>query len=468
MRLALLSFVLVHLLATCGGPPPYQRPNSQTPSLYRDQQAQLAPPMGALGWWQIFPDLELQKLLRTALVDNFDERIAAQRVLQAQAEYTKVSSARYPQVNAGATTPFTKTAGAPIPNTPNEEFVPSAFISLQYEVDLFGRVRSATAAANAQVLQSEFARQTVTITIVNAVATLYFTLRELDSELAISQAVLAARSAGIILVRQRYADGKGTAQDVEQARELVADVAGRITQLQRDVATTEDGLTLLTGSYPAAIPRGLPLSKQIAMPAVAAAGLPSQLLEQRPDIRASEENLIAANAQIGVARALLFPQLTIGTSIGGGLAQVNGVNYFPQGVFSILPQLVQQVFNAGAARANVTQSESAKEQALLEYFRSIHQAITDVSDALIAYDQNRKYAIQAAAASTAASKALDLAQIRFVSGKTSFVEVLVSETRAYDAQLDDAQAELIERLALVDLYHATGGGWQPEPAPSTK
>jgi outer membrane protein, multidrug efflux system len=451
------------LLSTCSGPA-YQRPDPSLPTTYRDQpqSSQVTPPMGALGWWEVFKDPELQALLRTAVAQNFDARIAAQRVQQAQAQLTIVSGNRYPQIDAVASAQYNKANGPDNQFIPREEFLPNVLLTLQYEIDLFGKVRSETVAARAQLLQSQFGRETVMATIVSSVASLYLHLRELDVELAISQEALKARTQSLSIVTQRYQAGRGNLQDVSQARELVAQASASIYLTQREAATIEDTLSILIGNYPGAIPRGLPLQEQIAMPSVPAAGLPSALLEQRPDIRAAEENLIASDAQIGVARALLFPQLTIGAAAGAGTAQINGVNY-PNGLLSVLPQIVQQIFNAGAARANVAKSEAAKEQTVLEYVRSIYQGVDDVSDALIAYDKNREYAVAQATNSAAATESLRLANIRFVNGKTSYLDVLVSEQRSYDAQIAEAQAELGERLALVQLYHATGGGWQPEP-----
>jgi outer membrane protein, multidrug efflux system len=465
MKLAIVVFALVQLLATCSAPV-YQRPDASLPSVYRgaEQSNTTIPPMGALGWWEIFKDPDLQALIRTAVTRNFDTRIAAERVLQAQAQLTIVSGNRYPQLNAVASGQYTKVNGPEAPNIPREEWLPNLLLTLQYEVDLFGKVRSQTAAAQAQVLQSEFARETVLATTVSSVVTLYFELRELDLELSITREVLKARTESLRIVQQRYRAGRGNLQEVSQAQELVAEASASIPVIQREAATRENALSILLGNYPGAIARGLPLQQQIVLPNDPSAGMPSALLEQRPDIRASEENLVAANAQVGVARALLFPQFTIGASVGVGTAQIDGVNY-PEGLISILPQIVQQVFNAGAAHANVAKSQSAKEQAILEYVQSIHQAVADVSDALIAYEKDRKYVAERAATSAAATTSLQTADIRFINGRTPYLDVLVSDSRSYYAQIAQAHAELGERLALVQLYRATGGGWQVEPAP---
>jgi len=472
VKLALLAVVLVQLLATCA--PRYERPDVASPTSYREepQASQLVPPLGDLGWWEVFKDPQLQLLLRTAVYHNQDILVAAQRIQQAQAQYTVIAANQYPQVNALLSAQYQQTNGKRSPLTPHSTFAPNGLLTLQYEVDLFGKVRSQTAQAAAQVLETDFAHETVISTVVASVATLYFQLRELDAELNIAQKTLAARKESLQLVQYRLEGGIGTLQDVRQAEELVDQTAAAIPVLERTIAQTEDTLTVLVGGYPGAVPRGLGLTQQVAMPEVPAAGVPSQILEQRPDVRASEQALIAANAQIGVARAILLPQFTISAAAGAGTAQADGVAIGPfvfpqsnygQGYISILPQIVQQIFNAGAARAGVSAAEAGKDAAVLQYVQTVHQAVGDVSDALVAYDKNRQAAREQAAYAAAALDALRLANLRYEGGVTSFLEVLISDTQAYAAQISLEQALLAERLAVVQLYKATGGGWQPEP-----
>jgi multidrug efflux system outer membrane protein len=483
VKLALLAFVIVQLLATCA--PRYDRPNAQEPSDYRFAQpaSELVPPLGALGWWEIFKDPQLLSLERAAIARNADIAVAAERVQQAEAQYTIVSGQQYPQINALLSAQYNQTNGQLAPLSPRSTFAPHGLLSLQYELDFFGKVHSQVAAASAQVLQSEFARETVTSTVVSGVATLYFQLLELDQELAISRKALAARTASLELVQARLDGGIGTLQDVRQAQSLVAQTAAAIPLIQRAIGQTEDALSILAGGYPGPVPRGLRLEEQLALPDVPAAGVPSGLLEQRPDIRSSEEALIAANAQIGVARALLFPQVTITAAVGAGTAQANGESLGPfnlphvgtigpfnfpqtnlaQGYVSLLPQLVQQIFNAGAARANVSASEAGREAALVQYIESIRQGVGDVSDALLAYQKDRENTVAEVAYAAAAVDSARLANLRFEGGVTSYLEVLSSQTQAYGAQISLAQSQLNERVALVQLYKATGGGWQPEP-----
>jgi multidrug efflux system outer membrane protein len=472
MKLALLGIILVQLLGTCA--PPYHRPDTAEPPAYRDEAtaSQVEPPLGALGWWEVFEDPQLQALLRTGVAENYDIRVAAEHIQQAQAQYTIVASNEYPQINALLSAQYQQTNGKRAVLEPKSTFAPNGLLTLQYEVDLFGKVRSQAAVAAAQVLATDFARETVTATVVSSVATLYFQLRELDVELAISKETLAARRQSLQLVQYRLQGGIGTLQDVRQSQELVFQTAAVIPAIERTIAQTEDALSILVGSYPSTVQRGLPLTDQVALPKVPAAGIPSALLEQRPDVRSSEESLIAANAQIGVARALLFPQFTITAAAGAGTAQASGVSLGPfvfpqtnlgQGYISILPQIVQQIFNAGAVRANVSATEAGKEAAVLQYVQTVHQAFGDVSDALVAYDKDRQAVREQTAYAAAAVDALRLANLRYEGGVTSYLEVLVSDTQAYAAQISLEQALLNERLAVVQLYKATGGGWQPEP-----
>jgi outer membrane protein, multidrug efflux system len=464
VKLALIALILTQLLATCA--PPYDRPSAAVPPGYRDGQSDPSvPSLGDLGWWQLYSDPVLLQLLQTAIAQNTDVNIAYQRVQQAQAQYTIAAANLYPSVNAALSAAYNKTNGQIPPGSVAQTFAPNGLLTLSYEVDLFGRVSSATQAARAQALASEFAREAVMTALVSSVATMYFQILELDTELHIAQSNLANRKKSLALVEARNDGGVGTLQDVRQAQQLVDEAAGAIPLIERGITQTENALSVLIGNYPAAIPRGLDLRQQIAMPEVPATGLPVQLLERRPDIRAAEEELIAANAQIGVARALLFPQISIGASAGAGSAQANGL-WFGQGYVSIIPSLVQQIFNAGAARANVASAQAAKQAAVLSYIQSIHQGYSDVSDSLVAYNKNRAFTKEQTALTFAAVDSTRLAQMRYEGGVTSYLEVLDAETRSFAGEINLAQAELSERLALVQLYAALGGGWQPEPIPA--
>lgn len=479
MKFIAAGILAAQLLATCAGPP-YQRPDAALPPVFPDATASPASSesMGDLGWWQVFQDPVLQQLLRTAVAQNQDVLVAAQRIQQAEAQLTIAGAGRFPQINAVLSAPYQRTNGQLPVTTPRSTFAPNGLLTLSYEVDLFGKVSSATAAARATLLQSEFARETVLSTIVSSVATLYFQLRELDGELVVTQQTLTARQASLDLVSARLTGGIGTLQDVRQAQELVAQVQAAIPQLRSGIRQTENAIAVLIGGYPHSIARGYGLQRQIAMPGVPATGVPSSLIERRPDIKASEAALIAANAQIGEARALLFPQFTISASAGVVSAQAvtqgigsvipSGVKTYGEGIVSIVPQIVQQIFNAGAARANVGLNEAGKEAATLQYIETIHQDVEDVSNALVSYDEGRKNETAQTAETAAAVDATRLASLRYESGVTSYLEVLVSETQSYAAEISLIQSRYNEREALIQLYKALGGGWQPEPVSANK
>jgi len=316
-------------------------------------------------------------------------------------------------------------------------------------------------------------------TVVTSVATLYFQLRELDEEMQIARDTLAARRKSLALVRLRLEGGIGTLQDVRQAEELVAQVEAAIPQLSSAITQAENALNVLAGGYPGPVPRGLALEDQIGLPLVPAAGVPSSLIERRPDIKQSEAALIAANAQIGEARALLFPQIALGASTGAASAQVSDVAIrnllglpntvtYAEGLVNVLPQLVQQIFNAGAVRANVAASQAGKEAALLQYIQTIHQDVGEVSDALVAYREARKTTLADHAYAAAAVDSTRLANMRYEGGVTSYLEVLTSETQSYEAELAFVEAKYDERADVVQLYKALGGGWQPEPQETQK
>ena len=467
MKLLAIAIVVIQLVGSCA--PNYQRPNAQVPPEYRDEGAATnVPSLGDLGWWQVYDDPQLRSLIRVAIAQNTDVLIAEQRIQQAQAELTIVGSQRYPNINLVGVAPYTKNNSGELPAfTSRESFTPAGLLTLSYEFDLFGKIANQTKAAQAQALSTEFAKQTVMTTLVGSVASLYFQILELDDELKITQETLAARKQSLALNVAKLQGGIGTVQEVLQSTQLVAEAEGLIPEIESARTQAENALSILLGGYPHEIPRGLPLNKQISMPDVPPAGLPASLLEHRPDIRSAEERLIASNAEIGVARALLFPQFSVTASAGAGSTQIDNF-WIAGGVISIMPQLVQQIFNAGAAHANVGKAEAAKEEALLQYIESIHNAYSDVSDSLVAYKDDRRYAVDQAVVAAAAVESLDYANMRYDAGVTSYLEVLDSQTRSYAAQISLVQAELKTRLDLVQLYKALGGGWQPEPPASAQ
>lgn len=467
MRQPYLAIISLLILTGCVVGPDYRRPDYPTPPQFRGETAEtpMAPvSLGELAWWQVFEDEQLQELIRTALTENYDLRIAVARVFQARAQLIGTRANQFPFVDANADAIYNRVAGDRPPLTRQETFRPIGSLDLSFELDLWGRLRRATESAWADLLASEEARRTVVTTMVSDVATAYFQLRELDLELEIARRTLESRRTALQLVQAREKAGVASLLEVRQAETLLYTAAAIIPTLERRIAQTENLISVLIGCNPTAIPRGRPLLQQLALPVVPP-GLPSSLLERRPDIRQAEQQLISANAQIGVARALLFPQVALTGSGGVGAIGVDGTFFGPQGLFAIGPLLTAPIFNSGQLRANVAATEAQQQAALWRYLQSIQLAFREVSDALVEYRKQREFRIQQEALTETWQDALRLANERYEGGVTSFLEALDTERELFSAELTLAQAQLAERVAIVRLYRALGGGWQMESAP---
>jgi multidrug efflux system outer membrane protein len=430
------------------------------PDSYRgatpDQHAGTA--LGEEKWWAVFEDPGLQSLVREALTQNYDVRIAAERVLQAQAALGITRADQFPTITGGLSAfneRFPKTRV-----TPEFETSPiQANLSLAWELDFWGKFRRATEAARANLLANEWAHRAVISTLVSNVAAAYFQLLELDAEMQISKSALTSRQESLRLVEIRAKGGNTSLMDVRQSEQLVYTAAAAIPDLERRTEQQENFISILVGRNPGPITRGKPLLEQVVPPTVPA-GLPSTLLARRPDIQSAEQQLIAANAQIGVARAAYFPQISITATGGYQSTALTSLFSGPAGLWSFGGQLVQPVFTAGRIRSNVRFTEAQQRQAVLVYQQSIQQAFREVADALVAYRKQQEFRQQQALLTAAAEDATRLANTRYRGGVSSYLEVLDSDTRYFDAQLGLAQAQLNERLALVQVYSALGGGWQ--------
>ncbi len=453
---------IVLLLAGCAVGPKYKRPQVAVPETYRglpveaDKQSSVS--LGDEKWWSVFQDEQLQSLIRTALADNYDVRIAAARVLQAQAAVGIRRADQLPTIVGGASA-VNERIPQGVFNPATETSANAVSLSMVWELDFWGKFRRATEAARAELLASEWGRRAVMTTLVRSVASAYFQLRELDLEMDISKSALASRQESLRLVKVRASGGVTSMLDVHQSEQLVYEAAGAIPDLERRIEQQENLLSILLGKNPAPIPRGKPLL-EITFPPVIPAGLPSSLLERRADIRAAEEFLVAANARIGVAKAAYFPQITLTGTGGFQSSALTSLFTGPAGLWSFGGQLLQPIFAGGRIRSGVRLSEAQKEEAVLVYRQSIQQAFREVSDALVAYRKNQEFREQQTFLTRAAQQATTLSQSRYQGGVTGYLEVLDSDTRYLSAQLTLAQAELSERLALVQLYGALGGGWQ--------
>jgi multidrug efflux system outer membrane protein len=455
---------LIAFLGGCTVGPNYKRPNTDAPAAFRgltpEETANAsAQSLGDQKWWEVFQDEQLQKLIRTALQQNYDTRIAATRVLEAQEQVVLVRANQLPTLNVtGTGTGQRNPAIGPIPSYSFNFGRITA--NAAWDADFWGKYRRGTEAARANLLATGWARQEVNATLVANVAAGYFQLRELDLELDISQKAVASRKESLDLTKTLEEHGINSILDVRQAEQLVYTAAADIADVQRRIGQQEDMLSVLLGNNPGPIePRGKELIDQPHAPTVPA-GLPSSLLERRPDIRQAEELLVAANARIGVARAAYFPDISLTAQPGFLSSSLTSLFSGSAGLWTFAGTITQPIFEGGTLRAGVRLAEAQQQEALLTYQQTIQGAFRDVSDALIAYRQNQEFRAQEELLANAAQDAAQLSGKRYQAGTTNYLEVLTNDTNYLTAALGLAQARLNELLALVQIYKALGGGWQ--------
>ena len=426
----------------------------------KPSQAQLSEPsFGDQKWWEVFQDPQLQELVRTSLKQNYDVRIAAARILQAQAKLGITRADQLPTINAGASAVNQRVQKEKPVNQEFETNATSVGASFAWELDFWGKYRRATEAARANLLASEWARRAVVNTLVSNVAASYFQLRALDLQLEIARRTLITRQESLQLTRTLSDGGAGTELDVRQAEQLVAEAAETIPDLERRIQQQENFISTLLGNNPGPIARGMKLAEQPHLPEVPA-GIPSRLLERRPDIRAAEAQLIAANAQIGVAKAAYFPQITLTANSGFQSSALSSLFTGPAGFWSFGGSLVQPIFAGGRIRSGVRLSEARKEEMVLTYQQTIQQAFRGVSDALVGYQKSHEFREHQEELVVAAQDSARLSELRYRGGATNYLEVLTNETNAFNAELGLTQAQLNELLQLVEIYRNLGGGWE--------
>jgi len=459
----------VALLAGCTVGPNYHRPAVQTPDAFRaPAPAATGDPssLGDLKWWEVFKDEKLQELERTALVQNYDLRDAATRVEAARANLGITRADQFPNLAAAAdiaTNRISRNGSTSLPASfvpsQNRTFGEVTLGLLSFELDIWGRLRRATEAARANLLLAEENRKAVITTLVSDVANSYFTLRELDYELEISRRTLATRRDSLGLIQNRQAGGVATLLDLRQSEQLVYTAAATIPTLQQQIEQTENRVSLLLGKNPAEVLRGRSLTEQ-TMPPEVPAGLPSALLERRPDIRAAEQNLIAANAEIGVAKAAYFPQISLSGFLGGQGTQLASLFSGPSAVWNFTPQVTQPIFMAGRLKSNVRLTIALRDSALIRYEKTIQTAFTEVSDALIAHQRVRESRVQQELLVAALQDRTRLAYVRYRGGVDTLLNALDADRDLFQAELSLSQIRLNELVSVVQLYKALGGGWQ--------
>jgi multidrug efflux system outer membrane protein len=468
-----IAFTLSFLLAAgCTVGPDYKRPVTVTPLEFRaSEPVTNQPPVelsfGDIGWWATFTDPQLQALVREALTNSYDIQIAASRVLQAEASLRITRSQYFPNLNVGgdlATSRLSEKGASTVPSgvNPQHEYGDVFAAMPGYELDLWGRIRRATEASRAELLATEEAQLTVRQTLVAEVATAYLQLLELDLELEISKRSYISRTNSLGLTMSREQGGVAQMQDVYQARILVSTADASITDTQRRIEQKENELSILLGRNPGKIERSSPLAEQ-TLHAEVPPGLPSSLLERRPDIRAAEQQLVAANANIGEARAAFYPRITLSGFYGHQTVALSDLFTGATRAWQFGPSITVPLFTGGRLRANLKLTEARFQEFVLHYQQTVQEAFREVSDGLIAYQRTREFREKQQQRTEAHRGATDMANVRYQGGVTTYLEVLYNEQELFNAELGLAQAQRDERLSVVQLYRALGGGWQ-QPA----
>jgi len=468
-RIRLVTALLLGCLlsGSVAGQKKYERPDVKTPDTFRGSEA-VAPTdansIGDLKWFEVFKDEQLQKLVRTAMAQNYDLRLAVARINAARANLGLARSNQFPQFDVGADLTTTRTSGNSGASASGQagrnRSVGEVFLSLlSFEIDVWGRLRQQTKAARAQLRSSEEDRKTVTTIVVSDVATGYFNLLELDMELDIAKRTLAVRQESLRLITARQQGGLATMLEVRQAEGLVYQSSQTIPDTERLIEQTENQISLLLGNNPGPIPRGTPLAEQQELPVVPA-GLPSSLLERRPDIRSAEQLLISQNALVSAAKKAYFPTISLTGAFGFQSNSLSNLFSGPSSAWTFIPQLTQPIFTAGRLKSNVNFEKAQREYALAQYQQTIQTAFSDVSNALVQYRRVREIRTQQELLVSSLRDASRLAHLRYEGGVDTLLNALFVDTSLFSAELNLAQTKRNELLSLVQLYKALGGGWQ--------
>ena len=458
---------IIILLNGCMVGPDYRRPAVTTPDAFRGASAAITPDkqsIAELKWFEVFQDEQLQELIRTALTQNYDLRDAVARVDAARANLGITQADQYPNFGVGAdvtSVEQSRQGEFTIPRgTSRQRTFGTVFLNLfTFEIDIWGRLRRATEASRAELLATDWNRKAVITTLISDVATAYFSLLELDMELAIAKNTFITRAESLRVIRVQQLGGVATLLDVRQGEQLVYTAAQSIPDTERQIEQTENQISLLLGRNPAPVTRGRLLTEQQTPPEVPG-GLPSSLLERRPDIQAAEQLLISANANIGVAKAAYFPQITLTGEFGYQSTALSNLFSGSRRLWTFVPQLTYPIFDAGRTRFGVERAEAEQRSALAQYEGAIQTGFRDVSDALVQYQKVREVRAQRELLVTTLQDRKRLAYLRYRGGVDTLLNALDADRDLFNAELSLAQIRLSELLSLVQLYKALGGGWQ--------
>jgi outer membrane protein, multidrug efflux system len=454
------------LLTGCMVGPAYHRPEFPAPEQHRSlTTAPEAASLADLPWWEVFKDPALQDLVREALVNNTDLAVAAARVMETRAQAGFARSFYYPEVNVGGSYAGERrslTTDPPLPNGSDRNISNwNLGFALSWEVDIFGRLRNLNHAAIARMLASEESQRAVVITLVGDVASSYFFLRELDLQLDIASKTLALNDDTVKFYSNRLAGGVSNRLELDQAVANRAVTAAAIPELERQIAVTENGLSVLLGRLPGPIARGAVLEEQYHPPQVPA-GLPAALLERRPDVLGAEQLLVAANADVGAARALFYPTISLTGFFGGASKDLDGVIKGDGGVASLAAGLFQPIFQAGRIRRNSEAAQARFDQALASYRGAALNAYREVADSLVTIEKLAAVRTSQMESVVALQDAATLSRSRYDTGLANYLEILIADQSLFSSQLQLAHTRGEELRAVARLYRSLGGGWNPE------
>ena len=461
MRKPLLVTLLALLASGCMVGPDYVRPPVDTPTAWRLSE-QDARDLANTVWWEQLGDPVLNDLVATALHENKDLMIAAARVEEFAGNYGFVRSGLFPQVGAGYEVRRQRDISAVVVGAGGGETYNSydAVLNASWEIDIWGRIRRQTEAARAQLLASEEGRRGVILSLVGSVASAYINLRDLDRQLEIARATAKIRGESYEIFKLRFEGGIISVLELSQNRSQYEEALATIPPLEKAIAQQENGLSVLLGRNPGPIPRGKDID-HLTLPAIPA-GLPSDLLERRPDIRRTEQNLIAANALIGAARAAYFPTISLTGLFGYASTSLSRLFDSQSKVWSYGAPITMPIFTAGAIAGQVQVAEAAQQEALFAYQKAIQEAFREVNDALVSQDRTREQLKAQRRQVEALRQYAATARLRYDNGYTSYIEVLDAERSLFNVQLQYTQTQQVEFQSMINLYLAMGGGWVSE------
>jgi multidrug efflux system outer membrane protein len=461
-----LAAGLALLAASCTVGPDYKRPPVTSPEAWRDAAAE-EESIANIPWWELFQDETLQGLIRIALEQNRDLKIAVERIEEARARYGFSRADRWPEINAEAHAGGLRFSEGSLTHTPestsddNTTGLYNVGVSVSWELDFFGRVRRANEAQRANMLATEEARRAVAIALVADVARAYVELRDLDRRLEITQRTLASRQEYVGLARDRFEGGVTPEVDLRQAEAELHRVEFIVHELEKLVRQKENEISFLLGNNPQAVPRGRAVDAQPVPPQVPA-GLPAALLERRPDMREAEQRLVAANAMIGEAKAQRYPRISLTGAFGFASTDLGELLDSDSQSWHFFGSLLQPIFNAGKNKRRVEVRESQTRQAVYEYERTLLAALREVEDSLVALEKSGAQRLAQEQRVEAERKVLELSELRYRGGVAAYLEVLDAQRSLFTAEIDEVQSVSTQMTSLIRLYSALGGGWPTE------